>query len=81
MAVGKNLSSFLSVPVPPTDADRGRIMPSIRGFRPLSSTFFLALMLTQSTSCFIASRSDTLRRGTVRRSVLVRGRTPCGVDA
>ena len=48
----------------------------IRGFRPLSSTFFRALMPTQSTSCFMASRSDTACRGAVRRIVLARGRVP-----
>jgi hypothetical protein len=34
-----------------------------RGFLPLSRTFFRALIPTQLTSCFIASRSETSRRG------------------
>lgn len=44
---------------------------SILGFRPLSKTFFLALISTASTSCFIASRSDTVLLGAVLLSVLV----------
>ena len=47
-----------------------------RGFRPLSSTFLRALCPTQSTSCLSASRSDTARRGAVRRTVLARGSVP-----
>lgn len=49
------------------------------GFRPLSSTFLRALMPTQFTSCFIASLSETARRGAVRRSVPVLGRVWKGV--
>jgi hypothetical protein len=44
-----------------------------RGFRPLASTFFRALIPTQSASCFIASRSETNRLcavPAVRRTVL-----------
>ena len=52
-----------------------------RGFRPLSSTFLRALWPTQSTSCLSASRSDTARRGAVRRTVLARGSVPYGVSA
>ncbi len=48
----------------------------IRGLRPLSRTFFLADIPIQSTSCFMASRSDTARRGAVRRMVLALGRVP-----
>lgn len=53
----------------------------IRGFRPLSRTFFRALIPIQSTSCFIASLSETVRRGAVRRIVLARGSVPYGVNA
>lgn len=35
---------------------------SMRGFRPLARTFFLALIPMHSTSCFMASRSETARR-------------------
>lgn len=51
---------------------------SKRGLRPLSSTFLRALMPMQSTSCFIASRSVTLRRSPVRRTVPVRRSVPGG---
>ena len=45
---------------------------SLRGVRPAARTFFRALNPMQSTSCLMASRSDTARRGAVRvrRSVL-----------
>lgn len=91
-----NRSSFLVVPfVPlliapvPADAEPRRpepllLLPNMLkslGFLPLSITFFRALMPTQSTSCFIASRSETLRRGAVRRIVLVRGSVPYGESA
>lgn len=49
------------------------------GFRPLSMTFLRALIPMQSTSCFIASRSETARRGADLRIVLARGRVPKGV--
>jgi len=66
--VGPNRSSFLKVP------DALLLNESrIRGLRPLARTFFRALMPMQSTSCFIASRSETARRAAVRRMVLVRG--------
>lgn len=61
-------SSFRAEPEERLKEDR------TRGLRPLSSTFFRALMPTQSASCFIASRSETARRGAVRRMVLARGR-------
>jgi hypothetical protein len=51
----------------------------MRGFRPLSSTFFRALMPTQSVSCFIAWWSERGRRESVRR-LLVRVRVRCGVN-
>ena len=41
--------------LPPVEAKCCRIL----GFFPLSSTLLRALMPMQSTSCFIASRSDT----------------------
>jgi len=72
----------------PSDADDGGNRSSfkipdrlkevtIRGFRPLSSTFFRALVLMQSTSWFITCRSEKGRRLAVRRLVLVRNN---GVD-
>ena len=48
----------------------------VLGFRPLSSTFFRALIPIQSTSCFMASRSETVRLGAVRLIVLARGKVP-----
>ena len=74
-----NLSSF-NVETDFDDADPNVILLRIRGFRPLSRTFFLALIPTQSTSCFIASRSETSRLGAVRRMVpvLVLGRVAYG---
>jgi hypothetical protein len=51
---------------------------SLRGVRPDARTFFRALNPMQSTSCLMASRSDTARRGAVRvrRSVLADGIVP-----
>jgi hypothetical protein len=76
LASSSNLNSFFIVPilVPFFDEKILRIF----GFLPLSSTFFLALMPTQPTSCFIASRSETPRRGAVRWIVLVRGKVAWG---
>ena len=66
---GPNLSSFLIA------IGRFSLMESSTlGFRPLASTFFRALMPMQSTSCLMASRSETARRIGVRPIVLVRGR-------
>jgi len=65
---GSNLSSFLTVVV-----RLWLIESRIRGFRPLARTFFRALMPIQSTSCLIASRSETARRIGVRLVVVVRG--------
>jgi hypothetical protein len=53
----------------------------IRGFRPLWRTILRALMPTQSTSCFMASRSDTLRRMVEGRAGPVRWRVWNGVKA
>jgi hypothetical protein len=67
---GMNRSS-LTIPERLTDT-------RTRGLRPLSSTFFRALIPTQLTSCCMASRSETDRLGAVRRLVLVRGSEWCG---
>lgn len=73
-----NLTSFNFVsPLIPDLPASGKV--NTLSFRPLSITFFRALIPTQSTSCFIASRSDTVLRMTVlRRTVLPRGNV-CGV--
>jgi len=49
-----------------------------RGVRPAAITFFRALSPMQLTSCCMASRSETVRRGAVRvrRSVLGYGMAP-----
>lgn len=77
-AVGMRWShSNFSTPNPDSDpnldCDVFRVLfPSVPiliktfGFLPLSKTFFRALMVTQSMSCLKASRSETVRRGTVR---------------
>ena len=77
ISAGKNRKAF-ALPVPVADVGVGMA----RGVRPAASTFFRALIPMQSTSCRIASLSDTVRRGAVRRSVLARGRVDiplCGV--
>ena len=77
IAKRSNLSSFLDVLAVPCLLPvvlLPHTTPMILGFLPLSKTFFLALMPTQSTSCFMASRSETARLGAVLRMVLVRGK-------
>lgn len=66
--------------VPPVCSREPKTL-KMRGLRPLSRIFLRALIPMHSTSCFMASRSDTTRRGAVRRTVLVRGRVAYGERA
>lgn len=60
-------------PLPAPSPNRSRLNCGTRtlGFFPLSNTRFRALIPTQSTSCFIASRSDTGLCSVVFRLTLV----------
>ena len=92
LAASASASALLSVPESPLvvvksrDANRRDLVAVVvvrasRGVRPDSSTFLRALRPMQSTSCRIASRSETARRGAVRVPVRlsVLGRAPVPV--